>query len=233
MRRYLSIFVLGLVCAGGLYAQDCVKCHLETTPAIVSDWQLSRHSEMSVSCDVCHGDDHTSAADVSEAKVPTAETCSMCHPTQFQQFSKGKHAAAWTVMNAMPTTHALPVAMTEGMKGCGGCHKLGHQVRRTIIASSSRTRAPSSATRPATACHTRDTLFSSRGGSAASGMPDPATWASTIRSGRCIPHRSTVCATLLKQERHPAGDRRRADLPDLPYAATGTMRSGLPGAFSR
>ena len=25
----------------------------------------------------------------------------------------------------MPTTHALPMALGDGMKGCGGCHKLG------------------------------------------------------------------------------------------------------------
>ncbi|MCY3774131.1 MAG: hypothetical protein OXG98_19175 [Gemmatimonadetes bacterium] len=28
-------------------------------------------------------------------------------------------------MNAMPTTHFLPMALTEGMKGCGGCHRIG------------------------------------------------------------------------------------------------------------
>jgi hypothetical protein len=28
-------------------------------------------------------------------------------------------------MKAMPTAHAMPVALMEGMKGCGGCHKIG------------------------------------------------------------------------------------------------------------
>jgi hypothetical protein len=28
-------------------------------------------------------------------------------------------------MKAMPTAHAQPVALMEGMKGCGGCHKIG------------------------------------------------------------------------------------------------------------
>ena len=125
MTRILAVFAALVVCAGGAYAQDCVKCHLETTPAIVSDWQLSRHSAMSVGCEVCHGGDHTTADDVAESNSPTADTCAMCHARQFQQFSRGKHAAAWDVMNAMPTTHALPVALTQGMKGCGGCHKVG------------------------------------------------------------------------------------------------------------
>jgi hydroxylamine dehydrogenase len=38
---------------------------------------------------------------------------------------KVEHAMAWAAMNAMPTSHGLPAALTEGMKGCGGCHKLG------------------------------------------------------------------------------------------------------------
>jgi len=41
------------------------------------------------------------------------------------QFKKGKHAFAWAAMKAMPTSHWQPMALMEGMKGCGGCHKLG------------------------------------------------------------------------------------------------------------
>jgi len=57
--------------------------------------------------------------------LPNHETCSSCHDTQVQQFLKGKHALAWTAYKAMPTTHQLPAQLTEGMKGCGGCHKIG------------------------------------------------------------------------------------------------------------
>ena len=28
-------------------------------------------------------------------------------------------------MKAMPTFHMQPMALTEGMKGCGSCHKIG------------------------------------------------------------------------------------------------------------
>ena len=41
------------------------------------------------------------------------------------QFRAGKHAAAWAAMNAMPTIHYQPMALIEGLKGCGGCHKIG------------------------------------------------------------------------------------------------------------
>jgi hypothetical protein len=106
-------------------ADDCVECHRYETPLAVQDWQLSKHSGEEVGCADCHGEEHTSADDVDLATGPTADTCAECHADQFDQFSRGKHAHAWTVMDAMPTTHALPMAMADGMKGCGGCHKVG------------------------------------------------------------------------------------------------------------
>jgi hypothetical protein len=35
-------------------------------------------------------------------------------------------------MNAMPTTHALPMELIEGQKGCGGCHKVGIKTEEEI-----------------------------------------------------------------------------------------------------
>jgi len=109
----------------GASSQTCVECHKTETPEIVTDWQLSKHSENDVSCDVCHGDGHSSAADVANAKIPTPETCAECHEDQVKQHKSGKHAAAWAAMKAMPTTHWQPGALIDGMKGCGGCHKIG------------------------------------------------------------------------------------------------------------
>ncbi len=101
------------------------KLHKKTTPNIVSDWHLSKHSQNDVDCSTCHGDGHKDPYDVANAKIPTPETCAECHDTQVEQFTKGKHAAGWAAMNAMPTIHWQPMALTEGMKGCGGCHKIG------------------------------------------------------------------------------------------------------------
>jgi hydroxylamine dehydrogenase len=106
-------------------AQDCLQCHGKVTPNIVSDWQLSKHSKEGVACTECHGNQHMSAEDVGRVKFATPETCASCHETQEQQFKKGKHALAWVAMEAMPTAHWQPMALMEGMKGCGGCHKIG------------------------------------------------------------------------------------------------------------
>lgn len=106
-------------------AQVCVNCHTKVTPGIVTDWQLSKHSKNKIGCSECHGDQHKSAQDVAKAKIPTPDTCASCHEQRVKQFKAGKHAFAWAAMKAMPTAHAQPVALMEGMKGCGGCHKIG------------------------------------------------------------------------------------------------------------
>jgi hypothetical protein len=106
-------------------AQVCVDCHSKITPNIVSDWKLSKHSQNGIDCSTCHGDQHVSANDVGKVQIPTPETCETCHETQVKQFKSGKHAFAWASMNAMPTAHWQPMVLMSGMKGCGGCHKIG------------------------------------------------------------------------------------------------------------
>ena len=111
----------------------CVECHAAETPGAVADWRLSRHGEMGLDCSVCHGT-HTSVDDVDGLRAVTPETCGNCHSNRVEQFSKGKHALAWAALKAMPTTHALPMELAEGMKGCGGCHKIGLKSEADIAA---------------------------------------------------------------------------------------------------
>ncbi len=133
MRPVLFLSVLCVVTSSLLYAQSanpaasCIECHSKHTPNIVSDWKLSKHSQMEVTCVACHGDQHQSASDVSKVKIPTPETCAECHQTQVEQYKHGKHSKAWAAMLAMPTIHWQPMAMIEGQKGCGGCHKIGEK----------------------------------------------------------------------------------------------------------
>ncbi len=123
--RHVLIAAALAFLAGGARANTCIDCHKKTSPGIVADWQLSKHSGAGVECAVCHGEAHQSATDAAKAEIPTPETCAACHEDQVAQFKRGKHALAWAAMKAMPTAHAQPVAMMEGLKGCGGCHKLG------------------------------------------------------------------------------------------------------------
>jgi len=72
----LFLFTLLLFFAMNANAQQCVTCHKQVTPNIVADWQVSKHIKNGVGCEICHGNDHTSAADVSKALIPTPETWS-------------------------------------------------------------------------------------------------------------------------------------------------------------
>ncbi|MFQ6615809.1 MAG: multiheme c-type cytochrome [Fidelibacterota bacterium] len=135
---------------------ECVQCHLEVTPNLVADWQISLHSENDIDCAACHGTRHTSHRDVSQAEIPTPETCKLCHETQMEQFSRGKHAFAWAAMNAMPTTHWKPMELIEGMKGCGGCHKIGLKTEKEIA--QLKEQGAGFGVASCDACHTRHTF---------------------------------------------------------------------------
>ena len=130
--RAVLSFLVTLFVVLAAVAQDCAGCHEKVTPSIVSDWRLSKHSQSGIDCSVCHGDQHTSAGDVAQVQIPTPETCAPCHDIQVEQFKAGKHALAWAAMKTMPTTHWQPMVLIEGMKGCGGCHKIGLKTEEEI-----------------------------------------------------------------------------------------------------
>ena len=130
--KSIAIIMMSIALCAGAYAQQCVDCHKKVTPNIVSDWQLSKHSQNEVTCSICHGELHKDQDDADKVQIPTPETCADCHEERVEQFKAGKHAVAWAAMKAMPTAHWQPMAMMEGMKGCGGCHKIGLKTEAEI-----------------------------------------------------------------------------------------------------
>jgi hypothetical protein len=56
-------------------------------------------------------------------------------------------------MKAMPTLHGQPMVLIEGMKGCGGCHKIGVKTEDDI--ESIKKASPGFGTASCDACHTR------------------------------------------------------------------------------
>jgi len=130
--KSIAIILMSIALCAGAYAQQCVDCHKKVTPNIVSDWQISKHSQNEVNCSVCHGELHKDQDDADKVQIPTPETCADCHEERVEQFKAGKHAAAWAALKAMPTAHWQPMALIEGMKGCGGCHKIGLKTEAEI-----------------------------------------------------------------------------------------------------
>lgn len=152
----ISISILGLSPMTGLAGSSCVDCHKNGTPNIVTDWQLSKHGQAGFDCSVCHGDQHTSATDVAKAQIPTPDTCAVCHEAKVKQYKAGKHAFAWAAMKAMPTMHWQPSILTDGMKGCGGCHKIGIKSAEEI--KNLKKDSPGFGTASCDVCHTRHTF---------------------------------------------------------------------------
>ncbi len=156
LKRLLFVLLFSLLFVSGSMAKTCIQCHSKITPNIVSDWKLSKHSQNGVSCDVCHGDAHHSAVDVNKVQIPTPETCADCHEEKVEQFKKGKHALAWAALNAMPTTHWLPMELRDGKKGCGGCHKIG--IKSEADLKKLKTEGEGFGVASCDACHTRHTF---------------------------------------------------------------------------
>ena len=158
MPRFILMMCFVLLSVGQVRADDCVDCHKKTSPGVVTDWQLSKHSTAKdgASCSTCHGKAHTGMDDAKLAKMPTAETCGSWHDKQEEQFKKGKHAHAWTALQAMPTTHMLPMQLSSGMKGCGGCHKMGVKTKDELARIKGEGGGHGNAN--CDACHTRHTF---------------------------------------------------------------------------
>jgi len=130
----------------------CAECHSRETPAIVHEYELSKHAAAGVTCLDCHG-----AADNQQkfdhrgfvmAKSLTAANCARCHATQYRQFLRSRHAApSWAAVSgprdftpeqiAMGEQYhpgsikraANPIATLEGPTaitgGCSKCHNVG------------------------------------------------------------------------------------------------------------
>ena len=155
----LLTLLIAALCIGsgaGYAASACVDCHKNTTPNIVTDWQIGKMGKSGMDCAICHGDQHTSASDVAKVQIPTPDTCAPCHSQRVQQYKAGKHAFAWAAMKAMPTMHWQPSVLTDGMKGCGGCHKIGVKTEAEI--KDLRKSSPGFGTASCDGCHTRHTF---------------------------------------------------------------------------
>ena len=132
VKRYLSLVLSGiflnvLSSSMALAADDCITCHTEVTPGVVSQHEISKHaSSENVTCSSCHGSSHKTKDDYKKAKMPTPETCGVCHSDKVEQLQAGKHQLAWIAMKTQAAYHGQPGAITEeGYRGCSGCHKIG------------------------------------------------------------------------------------------------------------
>jgi Pyruvate/2-oxoacid:ferredoxin oxidoreductase delta subunit len=73
----------------------CIDCHSKETPAIVEQWNKSKHSENEVVCQLCHlaGPEDQSAIDHYGFSVTSNLTivyCEGCHATPYYEMEASK-----------------------------------------------------------------------------------------------------------------------------------------------
>jgi hypothetical protein len=131
----------------------CAECHRQVTPAIVHEFELSRHAASGkVNCLDCHkpqpqqeSQDHNGFV---IAKHLTSQNCQQCHRTEYDQFVRSRHAApAWAAVSGPKDFSPGQIAFAEKFhpgwvnrpanllvgiegpaavnKGCYQCHNIG------------------------------------------------------------------------------------------------------------
>ncbi|MGR3179358.1 MAG: multiheme c-type cytochrome [Candidatus Anammoxibacter sp.] len=107
---------------GTFEGEQCIKCHTVVTPGIVNDWKKSAHSEKSVTCNKCHGNDHQ------KLRMPTTETCKPCHEKEVAQHvsqleaGHPSHARAFHP-DIVEVAWQISKPQTE-VNGCAQCHAI-------------------------------------------------------------------------------------------------------------
>jgi hypothetical protein len=149
----------------------CAECHTEQHYSIVHEYELSAHAAKGINCLECHqpaqNQEKTDHHGFVIAKSLTAANCRSCHPTEYEQFLRSRHAApSWAAVygeKGLPPEQvdfsekyqpgackrpANPlVALESGasvVSGCAKCHSVGKP-------------NPDGTIGTCTGCHTRHT----------------------------------------------------------------------------
>ena len=112
--------------------QSCVDCHRQDSPALVKEWEHSRHAENGVGCADCHG---AEKGDIDSwlhqgsliSTLVTPKDCSQCHSREYEEFSKSHHARAGEILASLDNILAEKVAgmpgnISDAVNGCWQCH---------------------------------------------------------------------------------------------------------------
>jgi hydroxylamine dehydrogenase len=130
----------------------CAGCHRRESSAIVDQFERSQHAARGVTCLDCHhpveGQTAVDHRGFVIAKSLTAKNCAQCHASEYDQYTRSRHAApSWAAVNGSKdfTAQQLalgerwhkgwvdrapnPIATLEGQAamagGCNACHAIG------------------------------------------------------------------------------------------------------------
>jgi len=110
----------------------CVDCHRKDSPALVMEWEHSRHAAVGVGCIDCHianEEDVDSWLHEGEfvSALVTPLDCQQCHPLEYDQFSRSHHAKAGEILASLDNVLAekaagMPGNLADAVNGCWQCH---------------------------------------------------------------------------------------------------------------
>ena len=141
-RWFLIVAAVGLAALAGGPAQagedkaaigkKCVTCHQQQAPALVMEWEYSRHGQEGVSCIDCHSakEGEVDAWQHEGAWVATLVTpkdCAQCHEEEYKQFTVSHHAMAGEILASLDNVLAEKMAgkpgnIADAVNGCWQCH---------------------------------------------------------------------------------------------------------------
>jgi hypothetical protein len=112
--------------------RGCVDCHRKNNPALVMEWDYSRHAQAGVGCVECHTaekgepDAWRHHGEYVSALV-TPKDCAVCHIKEHEEFSRSHHAKAGEILASLDNVLAEKVAgmpgnIADAVNGCWQCH---------------------------------------------------------------------------------------------------------------
>lgn len=117
-------------------ARQCIECHKKNRISNIAlrDWQNSTHAEKNVTCVDCHFPVENASKEILEGSTlcdnkavrrsVSPKNCEFCHAEQAEQFSSGKHANAWKVLEELQKVEGMS-EIFDIEKDCSGCHRIG------------------------------------------------------------------------------------------------------------
>lgn len=113
-------------------SEACIACHQSYSPALVMQWQDSRHAAAGVGCLSCHKVDPADPRagnhnGFTVSAIVTPKDCSRCHQREFTEFEGSHHAKAGDILASLDNVLAekaagMPGNIADASSGCWQCH---------------------------------------------------------------------------------------------------------------
>ncbi len=113
-------------------SRACWDCHKNNSPALVMEWEYSKHAKVGIGCVECHT---AQKGDVDAWKhkgayisvLVTPLDCAQCHEKQHEEFSTSNHARAGDILASLDNVLAekaagMPGNIADAVNGCWQCH---------------------------------------------------------------------------------------------------------------